>query len=173
MKALPKLVITDIDGVWTDGGMIYSSSGEELKKFNTKDSVGVLFCQLLEIPVAIMTGEKCPMVQRRAEKLKIERCFIGSSNKLQLAKDLCSELGITLEEVAFVGDEINDLELLEAVGYSACPADAPYYIKKAVDTTLDVNGGEGAFRSFVNSFLTKEQIATLITRYKEQKRFNQ
>ena len=120
--ALSKLVITDIDGVWTDGSMYYDDTNQEFKRFNTSDSVGVLFLKYLEIPLAIMTGENTQIVQRRADKLKIERVHLGVKDKLSLAKEVCKELEITLAEVAFIGDDINDLQLLTHVGFSVVPS---------------------------------------------------
>jgi len=155
---LPKLVITDIDGVWTDGGMFYNEEGGEWKKFNTSDSAGVLFLRTLGIPLAIMTGENSLAVKRRAEKLKIEHLYLAAKNKLQLATDLCKSLGISLSEVAFIGDDINDYQLLQAVGISAAPKNAPSYIKDIVKYPLSVKGGDGAFRAFVELMLQKEGI---------------
>ena len=148
-----KLVITDIDGVWTDGGMYYGSEGIELKKFNTGDSAGVLMLHWLKIPVAIITGEDTEMVTRRAEKLKIEHVFMGARNKLRIASDLCNSLNIDLSEVAFIGDDIGDVPLLKAVGLSASPANAPDYVSKLVDWKLDKKGGDGAFREFVERLM--------------------
>ena len=128
-----KLFITDIDGVWTDGGMFYDQTGNELKKFNTADSAGILFLRLLGIPIAIITGEDTQIVQRRADKLKVDYLFMGIENKLSTAKSLCEEMDMTLQEVAYIGDDINDLALLEAVGLSACPMSAPTYIQDKVD----------------------------------------
>jgi len=170
---LPKLVITDIDGVWTDGGMYYSTSGEELKKFNTKDSVGVLFLQLLGIPVAIMTGENVEVVKRRGSKLNIEHVFLGVKDKLKTALNLCKELNISIDEVAFVGDEINDLRLLEKVGISACPSDASVLVKRKVDTILTEKGGEGVFRSFVMSFLPDDKQEEALALYHKRFDFSQ
>ena len=119
-----KLVLTDIDGVWTDGGMYYDNSDKELKKFNTSDSAGVAFLKTLNIPVGIITGENIEIVRRRAEKLKIDYLFMGIKNKLAVAKELCQKLKITLDEVAYIGDDIYDIPLLEAAGISATPADA-------------------------------------------------
>ena len=82
-----KLVITDIDGVWTDGGMYYDLNGNELKKFNTSDSAGVIFLKVLEIPIAIMTGENVPIVSNRAKKLQIKHVFLGVEEKLKIASD--------------------------------------------------------------------------------------
>ena len=105
MKNLPKLVITDIDGVWTDGGMYYDQTGNELKKFNTSDSAGILFCKKLNIPVCIITGENTDIVKRRSEKLKIDYLYQGISNKLEVATSLCTQLNISLNDVAFIGDD--------------------------------------------------------------------
>ena len=123
--ALPKLVITDIDGVWTDGGMYYDQTGNEWKKFNTSDSAGVLFLKLLKIPFAIITGENTKIVKRRAEKLKVKHLYMGVKDKVAAAAALCENLGISLNEVAYIGDDINDILLLEKVGISAAPANAP------------------------------------------------
>lgn len=153
-----KLVITDIDGVWTSGGMYYDMHGNELKKFNTSDSAGITFLKLLNIPVAIMTGEDVPIVSKRAKKLQIEHVFLGAKDKLKLATDFCKELGITLDEVAFIGDDINDIKLLQEVGYSACPLNAPDYVKEYAQRTIPVKGGKGAFRAFIEQLLEENQL---------------
>lgn len=146
---LPKLIITDIDGVWTDGGMYYDQTGNEWKKFNTSDSAGVLFARLYDIPVCIITGEDTEIVKRRAEKLKIEYLFQGAKDKLSIAQDLCNSLNISLDDVAYIGDDLNDVQLLKAVGFSGTPANAPEYIKGLVHYTTKARGGDGAFRDFV------------------------
>lgn len=148
-----KLFITDIDGVWTDGGMYYDETGNEFKKFNTSDSAGVIFLSLLNIPVAIITGETTNLVKRRSEKLKINYLYMGVTNKLEVAKELCAALKISLDNVAYIGDDINDINLLKEVGLSATPENAPDYIKKLVDWPLQVKGGDGAFRNFVEKYL--------------------
>ena len=150
---LPKLVLTDIDGVWTDGGMFYDQTGNEWKKFHTYDSAGILFCHKLNIPVGIITGEETEIVKRRAEKLKVDYLFQGISNKLKIANDLCSKLKIDLIDVAFIGDDINDVELLKAVGFSASPASAPVYIKNIVNYITTKKGGEGAFRELIEKLI--------------------
>jgi 3-deoxy-D-manno-octulosonate 8-phosphate phosphatase (KDO 8-P phosphatase) len=153
-----KLVLTDIDGVWTDGGMYYDQEGIELKKYNTSDSAGVIFLRILEIPLGIITGENTPIVTRRAQKLKIPHVFLGIRNKLEVAKKLCEEMNISLSEVAYIGDDLNDAHLLKAVGFSAVPANAPVYMDKYASTRLTKNGGEGAFREFVELLLQKEDL---------------
>ncbi len=155
---LPKLFITDIDGVWTDGGMYYSSDGDVMKKFSVKDGWGVSFLRKLGIPLAIMTGEETPIVRQRAVKLKIDRCHTGVKDKLALARQICDEMGITLREVAFIGDDINDLPLLREVGFSGCPDNSPWYVKSEVRFPGEIRGGEGAFREFVEAILMQEGI---------------
>ncbi|MDX9881423.1 MAG: HAD hydrolase family protein [Prolixibacteraceae bacterium] len=153
-----KLVLTDIDGVWTDGGMYYDQTGNEWKKFNTSDSAGVLFLRLLEIPLGIITGENTEIVRRRAEKLKITELHMGIKNKLETAKTLCAKYDISLKEVAYIGDDINDIPMLDAVGFSACPANAPDYVKSHAVHVLKKNGGDGAFREFVEYILEDEDL---------------
>ncbi len=155
---LPKLVVTDIDGVWTDGGMYYDQQGNEWKKFNTSDSAGVLFLRLAKIPLAIITGENTTIVQRRAEKLGVERLYQGVKDKLGLARQICSELNIQLCEVAFIGDDLGDMPLLQEAGLAACPANAPEYVKDIVHFTTKKAGGDGAFREFVEHILASNQL---------------
>lgn len=154
--SLPKLILTDIDGVWTDGGMFYDQTGNEWKKFNTSDSAGVLFAMKLNIPVGIITGEETEIVSRRASKLKIEILYQGVQDKLAVALKICKERNITLSEVAYIGDDIGDLELLKAVGLSSAPMNASSYIKRQVDYVTEKFGGEGAFREFVEWMIGKE-----------------
>ena len=155
---LPKIIITDIDGVWTDGGMYYAESGNEWKKFNTSDSAGVLWARLNKIPVAIITGENTDIVRRRAEKLKIEHLYLGVKNKVSKCEELLEKLDISWKDVAYIGDDINDVRIMKKVGYSACPADAPSYIKAIVDKVVSVNGGDGAFREFVEEILQTNDL---------------
>ncbi len=162
MKKLPKLVITDIDGVWTDGGMYYDQTGNEWKKFNTSDSAGVLFCHKLNIPVAIITGENTEIVKHRAEKLKIDYLIQGTTNKMEDASLLCEKLNISLLEVAYIGDDIGDVGLLRKAGVSACPANSRTYIKRNAKMKLRKCGGEGAFREFVEKLIGKKRIEKIM-----------
>jgi 3-deoxy-D-manno-octulosonate 8-phosphate phosphatase (KDO 8-P phosphatase) len=159
---IPKLILTDIDGVWTDGGMYYDQTGNELKKFNTSDSAGVLFCRNANIPVGIITGENTKIVQQRAKKLKISILHQGIQNKLVVARSICDQLQITLDDVAYIGDDLGDISLLEAAGISAAPNNAPIYIKKRVDFVTSKCGGEGAFREFVETILGIDFIESII-----------
>ena len=158
MKNLPKLVLTDIDGVWTDGGMYYDQTGNEWKKFNTSDSAGVLFLKKMKIPIGIITGETTRIVKIRAEKLNIDYLFQGVTDKLSVAKQLCIELNIDMNDVAYIGDDLNDIKLLERVGFSCAPNNSPIYIKKKVDFVTFKEGGNGAFREFVEKIIGIEAI---------------
>lgn len=153
MKKIAKLVLTDIDGVWTDGGMYYDQTGNEWKKFHTYDSAGVLFCHKHNIPVGIITGEETEIVKRRAEKLKVDYLLQGISDKLNAAQKLCEKLEISLDDVAYIGDDINDIELLQRVGISSTPSSAPENIKKLVSFSCVKKGGEGVFREFVERII--------------------
>lgn len=159
---LPKLILTDIDGVWTDGGMYYDNNSAEFKKFNTYDSAGVLFAHYLNIPVGIITGEKTQIVQRRSEKLKIDYCFLGVKCKLLVVEQLIQKLNISLDEVAYIGDDINDIEVLKRVGFRGVPASAPSYIKRYANVELCKKGGEGVFREFVEAILGNDYIEKII-----------
>ncbi|MEB3075397.1 HAD-IIIA family hydrolase [Capnocytophaga gingivalis] len=162
MLTLPKLIATDIDGVWTDGGMYYDQKGNEWKKFNTYDSAGVLFARKLNIPIAIITGEDTEIVRRRAAKLKVDHLFMGVENKLIVLSELCRELNISLSEVAYIGDDINDIEILKNVGFSACPSSAPDYIKELVTIICSKKGGEGVFREFVETILENNRVKQIL-----------
>jgi 3-deoxy-D-manno-octulosonate 8-phosphate phosphatase (KDO 8-P phosphatase) len=155
---LPKLIITDIDGVWTDGSMYYDQTGNELKRFHTYDSAGVLFARTLNIPVAIVTGETTDIVARRANKLKIDYLYQGVNNKVLVIEELLIKLGLAFEDCAFIGDDINDILLLRKVGFSAATANAPDYVKKEVHYITKHKGGDGAFREFVEYLLNENSV---------------
>ena len=172
---LPKLILTDIDGVWTDGGMFYDDQNNEFKKFNTSDSVGILYLKLLNIPIGIITGENTEIVNRRAKKLKIEHLYLGVLDKVKVAKSLIDKLGIDFSEVAYIGDDINDIELLKLVGFSAAPKNALNLVKEVVDINLQTNGGDGAFRDFILNILEKCNIdeIDMYHKYLESKKLSQ
>jgi len=165
MSFLPKLILTDIDGVWTDGGMYYDQTGNEWKKFNTSDSAGVLFCKEMNIPIGIITGENTLIVSKRADKLKIDFLFQGISDKLSIAEELCEKLNIQLSDVAYIGDDIGDLSLLVKVGISASPNNSSEYIKDKVHFVTQKNGGDGAFREFVETILGEEILNNILNRF--------
>ena len=154
---LPKLILTDVDGVLTDGGMYYDEEMTELKKFNTSDSVGVLFCKLLGIEVGFITGENSPIVRRRADKLQVNFCCLGVKDKVKCAEELIAGR-FSWDEVAYIGDDINDIHLLEKVGVKGAPNNAPGYVKRYADIHLSRNGGDGAFREFVETILVNNNM---------------
>jgi 3-deoxy-D-manno-octulosonate 8-phosphate phosphatase (KDO 8-P phosphatase) len=161
-QKLPKLILTDIDGVWTDGGMYYDGSNVELKKFHTYDSAGVLFAHHMGIPIGILTGENTEIVRRRAEKLKVDYLYMGVKDKVAVTKVICEELHIGLKDVAFIGDDLNDLQLLRQVGWAGVPASAPNYVRKIANVQLEKTGGNGVFREFVEKLMGEDTIQQIV-----------
>lgn len=149
-----RLILTDIDGVWTDGGMYYDQTGNEWKRFCTYDGAGVTLAHSYGIPVGIITSESTEIVKRRAEKLKIDYLFQGVKDKKSIALDLCKQLNLKLAQIAYIGDDMGDLELLKVVGFSGAPKNAIDIVKQNVDYKSDVEGGNGAFRDFVNHLIS-------------------
>lgn len=154
----PKIVFTDIDGVWTDGGMYYSDCGCELKKFNTSDSFGVMILNYFNIPLYIITGESNKTVISRAKKLGIKNIVLGVKNKLKTVEDILKVKKISLKESAFIGDDIGDFELIKNIGFSACPSQSPLFIKEIVDYVTEKKGGEGAFREFILELINRSNL---------------
>ena len=148
-----KLFATDVDGVLTDAGMYYSESGDEWKKFNTRDGMGIKLLQRAGIITAIVTQERTKLVARRAERLMIPELHQGVMDKLSLVRDMSARYGLTLSQVAYIGDDINDLETLKAVGFSATPADGMPQVAAAVDYICRKKGGEGAVREIIEMIL--------------------
>ena len=151
-----RLFATDVDGVLTDAGMYYAESGDEWKKFNTRDGMGIKLLQRAGIITALVTQEKTKLVARRAEKLAIPELHQGVMDKLLLVSEMAVRHGLTLSQVAYIGDDINDLETLKAVGFSATPADGMPQIAAAVDYICQKKGGEGAVREIIEMILTAQ-----------------
>lgn len=153
-RITPKLFIMDCDGVLTDGGMYYSNSGEEIKKFNTMDGMGIKLLHDNNIKTAIVTGENTKIVSNRAKKLGIDYVYQGVKDKLSIAKEICKKELITMNDVAFIGDDINDIKLLKNVGSAACPINAQEEVKNIPNIIkLKRNGGNGAVREFISLLL--------------------
>jgi YrbI family 3-deoxy-D-manno-octulosonate 8-phosphate phosphatase len=151
-----KLFLTDVDGVLTDGSMYYSENGDELKRFHTYDGMAFEMLRKAGIKTGIITSENTEIVARRAAKLKVDYLFQGKRDggKLAAAQYMCQELDINLSEVAYIGDDINCLELLQNVGVSACPANAMAAVKNIFNIIqLQKKGGEGVVREFVELIL--------------------
>jgi len=149
-----KLFLSDVDGVLTDAGMYYTESGDEFKKFCTYDGMGFQLLQKTGIKVGILTTEDRDLNRRRAKKLGLDFDFHGAKDKLQIVKDLCDKENITLNEVAYIGDDVNCFSLLLNVGIAACPNNAVAKIKSIPNIMqLKKNGGDGVVREFVELFL--------------------
>lgn len=153
-----KLFLTDVDGVLTDAGMYYSEAGDELKKFNTHDGMGLQLIRQKGIKTGIITSEDTKMVERRYNKLKLDYLYQGKreGGKLASAKEICELEGITLAEIAYIGDDVNCLELLSNVGIAACPANALDAVKNIPGIIqLKKKGGEGCVREFVEMIISQ------------------
>ena len=149
-----KMFLTDCDGCLTDGGMYYTENGDELKKFNTQDGMGFQLLREKGIICGIITGEDTQIVRRRAEKLKLDILKMGVKDKLSVVKALCQEYGVTLEQVAYVGDDINDVTLMREVGFAASVPNATEEAKKCADYVTTRAGGSGAVREVVEQILS-------------------
>ena len=149
-----KLLVIDIDGVMTDGGMYVSENGDEIKKFNTKDGMAIIHLTKKDFQVAIISsGFKGKAVQQRADRLGIQHCSVSRNPKIDTLKSICIDLNIALNNVAIIGDDINDLEIIKSVGFSACPADAVNVVKTNVDVILTKKGGEGCVRELIDFYI--------------------
>ena len=156
-----KLFLSDVDGTLTDAGMYYGQNGEEFKKFNTHDGKGFELLRKAGIKTGIITSEDTKIVENRAKKLKVDFLYQGLEHKgkLEIAKEICDKLDITLDEVAYIGDDINCKELLFNVGFAACPFNAVSEVKNIHDISkLSKNGGEGAVREFIEKLFYKGYI---------------
>ncbi|MGQ0695847.1 MAG: KdsC family phosphatase [Nitrospiraceae bacterium] len=154
-----RLFATDVDGVLTDAGMYYSESGDELKKFNTHDGMGIKLLQKAGLITAFVTQERTKLVARRAERLAIPELHQGVMDKLSVIREMAERHGLLLQQVAYIGDDVNDLEALGAVGFSSSPADGLPLILAAVDYVCRKNGGEGAVREVVEMILEAQASA--------------
>jgi len=153
-----RLFATDVDGVLTDAGMYYSESGDEWKKFNTRDGMGIKLLQRAGLVTAIVTQERTKLVARRAEKLAIPELHQGIMDKLSTIRDMAARHGLSLRQVAYIGDDVNDIETLKAVGFSASPADGLPQVLQVVDYVCRKNGGEGAVREIVEMILQAQGV---------------
>jgi YrbI family 3-deoxy-D-manno-octulosonate 8-phosphate phosphatase len=144
-----KIVVTDNDGVLTDTGVYYSSQGEELKRFSIRDGMGVeRLRKHIGIETVIITGENSGAVKTRAEKLKIAEYYLGVKDKLKVLEEIKRKNNIVEENIAYIGDDVNDIAMMKLVGLTATPADGTVFIKDFADFICNSNGGNGAFREF-------------------------
>jgi len=154
-----KLLILDVDGVMTDGGMYFAESGEQMKKFNTKDGMAILHLTKNDFQVAIISsGFRGEAVTARAKMLGIQHCYVTREPKMEVLKQICAELSIQLSQVAIIGDDINDMEVMRNVGVSFAPRDAVSVVKKQVDIVLEKRGGEGCVRELIDHYILNEPL---------------
>jgi 3-deoxy-D-manno-octulosonate 8-phosphate phosphatase (KDO 8-P phosphatase) len=152
-----KLMILDVDGVLTDAGMYHSENGDIMKKFNAKDGMGILQLTKTGFQVGIISsGFKGELVKQRAETLKIQHFYLGREHKLDILNQWCEKLNISLSQVAMIGDDVNDLAVMQKIGFSACPADAATKILEHADYILTKKGGEGCVREFIEDVMKVE-----------------
>lgn len=154
-----KMFLTDCDGCLTDGGMYYSENGDELKKFNTRDGMAFEILRNMGIITGIITSENVNLVRRRGEKLKLDIVECGVKNKLEKVKHLAAKYKISMDEIAYLGDDINDLDVIKAVGVGCSVADALLQVKNAADYVTKARGGEGAVREIVEKIIYKEVVS--------------
>tara|TARA_B100001750_G_C15394191_1_gene539086 strand:- start:227 stop:751 length:525 start_codon:yes stop_codon:yes gene_type:complete len=145
-----KILLTDVDGVLTDGGMYYNSKGDFMKKFHARDGMGVTLLRKKGIPTIIVTKEKTAIVRKWASKMKVAEIFDGIQNKEQIVDVICKKYKVATDQIGYIGDDVNDVELLKKVGFSATPNDGISKVQKIVDYVCKKNGGEGAFREIAD-----------------------
>ncbi len=156
-----KLFVSDLDGVLTDGSMYYTESGDEFKRFSTYDGWAFIFLKERKIKTAIITSENSKITSNRAKKMKVDFVFqnLSGHEKLNAVKSICKKNNITLNEVSYIGDDINCFELLSNVKYSACPSNSVKKIKDIPNIIkLNKEGGDGAVREFLEYLLENELI---------------
>ena len=166
-KALAKikLIILDADGVLTDGSLYYGKAGELIKKFNVKDGLGIKFLQKNMINVAIISGGKEGAVNIRAKNLKIDHCITNAKDKIKEVKSLRKIYRCKIKEVAFLGDDLNDLVVKKEVGLLIATNDASQIFKKRSDLILDKNGGHGAVRELSERILNRSKFLSSVSKF--------
>ena len=148
-----RMLITDVDCVLTDGGMYYTENGDIMKKFHTRDGMGVTLLKKKNISTIIITKEKTKFVKQWAKNMKIEKLYDGIQKKEDLVNEICDHYNLKPEELAYIGDDVNDIALLKKVGLSATPANGISEVKKICDYICALKGGEGAFRELADFIL--------------------
>jgi 3-deoxy-D-manno-octulosonate 8-phosphate phosphatase (KDO 8-P phosphatase) len=157
-----KLLLTDCDGVLTDTGTFYTVNGEEMKRFSIRDGMGVeRLRKYANVETGVITGEKTEIVRKRAEKLKMTEIHLGINYKDRAFKEIIERKKLKPEEVAFIGDDSNDVTIMKLAGLTACPADATRFASDIADIKVENKGGYGAFRDFAEIIIeakTKKKL---------------
>jgi N-acylneuraminate cytidylyltransferase len=152
-----RALFADSDGVLTDGGMYYAETGDELKKFHTRDGVAFNLLQRAGLVVGIITNENVELVKRRAAKLKLDECHVGAGDKLAVIRQMCEKYSLSLDEIAYVGDDVFDLAVIEAVGFGCSVSDGIPAVRAAADYITTVAGGHGAIREVAELILASKR----------------
>ena len=153
-----KLILTDVDGVLTDGCMYYSSKGEELKKFHTRDGMAVELLLQKNIKTIIITKEKSKIVISRAKKIKVFKVYSGVKQKDKILNQICTKFKVTPNEIVFIGDDINDEKIMKLIGLSFAPSDATQTTKNIADIITNARGGQGVLREVTDEILLSQSI---------------
>ena len=153
-----RLLVMDVDGVMTDGKVTYTSDGQELKSFNIKDGLGVKHAQASGIETAIITGRTSPMVERRALELGIKHIIQGREDKLTALSDLLEQMKLSLNHVAYIGDDLSDLTAIASVKLGACPADAAIKVRSKADWVSTRVGGDGCVRELCDLLVSHKSL---------------
>ena len=151
-----KLVLLDVDGTLTDGGIYRGNNGEELKRFNVKDGYAIVNAQKLGIEFGIITGRKSELVEIRSNELKIKYLYQGISEKTVIFEEIMQKTGLKKEEIAYMGDDLNDILIMKQSGLTGTPKDAADEVIQIADFVSEKNGGSGAVREFVEYILKKD-----------------
>lgn len=153
-----KVVLTDVDGVLTDGGMYYSSEGDMMKKFHVRDGMGISLLRKNEIPTIIVTKESTKMVKKWSKEMKV-KLLDGVIHKEKILEKICKQYDVFSSEIAYIGDDVNDVNLLKLVGLAAVPKDGTQIAKKSCNYICKTNGGKGVFREVAELILLSKKIS--------------
>jgi 3-deoxy-D-manno-octulosonate 8-phosphate phosphatase (KDO 8-P phosphatase) len=153
-----ELIVLDVDGTMTNSHITYSESGDEIKSFNVKDGLAIAAWRKLGKQVAIITGRSSKIVERRAKELHIEYFYQGVENKREVLDSILTKLDLSMENVAAIGDDLNDLSMLRAAKLSFVPSDASSYVDKEADIILSKRGGDGAVREMIEKLIRQEGL---------------
>lgn len=156
-----KLVITDVDGVLTDGGLYYTEAGETMKRFHVRDGLGIKMLLTCGVQVAVLSGGDSPLLRKRIEVLGIPLALLGKMEKRSACFELMKQAGVTPEETVYLGDDTLDLPAFEVCGTAIAVQNAPDYIKRQADLVLAKSGGDGAFRELSDLILTAQGKAEI------------
>ncbi len=157
-----ELIVFDVDGTMTDGGMYYTEQGISFKRFDVRDGMGIVLLHKAGLKTAIITSEETKIVQERASTLKIDSVIQGSRNKMASLSLLCEQYSLSLDQIAYIGDDVNDLACLQAVGFSMSPSDAHDIIKENVHYISEYPGGHGAVRECCDMILKAKGMSIIL-----------